>query len=93
MPSYESRCLTCQLPQEYFQFISARDEVPPCSKCGGKCVRDIRTCAMTYPDLNDFSLENHGKGRMHAQLQEYVTSVDDAKAKAAKRGWGVLDEG
>jgi hypothetical protein len=47
---------------------------------------------MTYPDLNDFHTENGGKGRMHPQLKEYVTSVSDAKAKAAKRGWGVMDE-
>jgi predicted nucleic acid-binding Zn ribbon protein len=92
MPTFESVCLTCGLEQEYFQTIANRDQVSDCIKCGGRCTRDIRTCAMTYPDLNDFHTENRGKGRFNHQLKQYVTSVDDAKAKAAKKGWGVLDE-
>lgn len=92
MPTYSRKCQTCSFEGDYIATIANRNKVPRCDKCRGRCIKTISTPPAMYGDMNDFSLENHGKGRWNPQLKAHVTSVADAKAKAAKRGWEVYGE-
>lgn len=90
MPLYDAECLKCAHPHEYIQTMAKCHLVPKCPICGGKSVKALVKSPMTYGDLNDFSLENNGKGRWNPQLKAHVTSVKDAQSKAASRGWTTL---
>lgn len=92
MPTYDAKCTLCGWEHEFVSLINERDIVPACPRCGHTSERFIGQAPNIRPDLNDFSNENRGKGRYNKQLQSYVTSVNDATSKAAKRGWGVLDK-
>lgn len=92
MPTYEAKCVECDLIQEYYCSISDRYDTPICIKCGNKTDKIIFSMPNIRSDLNDFSTENGGKGRFNNQLQTYVTSVDDAINKAKVKGWDVLDK-
>ena len=92
MPTYSKECSACGTAGEYTATIAQRNRVPKCEICKGRCVKAIISAPAMFGDMNDFGLENHGKGRWNPQLQAHVTSVSDAKAKAAKRGWEIAGE-
>lgn len=93
MPTYTYSCLVCAHDGEYYSTIADRSVTPPCAKCGSQATEKvILTPPSIRPDLNDFSTENGGKGRFNKQLMTHVTSQKDAIAKAAARGWEVLDK-
>lgn len=89
MPKYDASCCKCGHDHEYIETMARCRIVPSCPICGGKSEKVIVNSPVTYGDLNDFGTENGGKGRWNPQLKKYVTSVKDAEAKAAKRGWEV----
>jgi len=41
MPIYAYRCPDCNTTLEDFRFLSRRDELPECDKCGTPMLRDI----------------------------------------------------